>query len=156
MCSISNNDSDDGKSDTEVINQDNPVIANNEGMAVVIPDSQQVSLRDALEVVLLFDRGNLPLSHFIEGSMEAKAMLPTPAAQENLARLLRGKLSVEARNSRLRTKGGMVAIVTRSKCTHPSVARAVFARVTSLPRRSRYTRRFVSKLVEKVALRANA
>ena len=29
--------------------------------------------------------------------MEAKAMLPTPAAQENLARLLRGKLSGEAR-----------------------------------------------------------
>ena len=31
--------------------------------------------------------------------MEAKAMLPTPAAQENLARLLRGKLSGEARKS---------------------------------------------------------
>ena len=29
--------------------------------------------------------------------MEAKAMLPAPAAQENLARLLRGKLSGEAR-----------------------------------------------------------
>ena len=29
--------------------------------------------------------------------MEAMAMLPTPAAQENLARLLRGQLSVEAR-----------------------------------------------------------
>ena len=29
--------------------------------------------------------------------MEAKAMLPTPAAQENLAHLLRGKLSGEAR-----------------------------------------------------------
>ena len=28
--------------------------------------------------------------------MEAKAMLPTPAAQENLARLLRGKLTGEA------------------------------------------------------------
>ena len=29
--------------------------------------------------------------------METKAMLPTPAVQENLARLLRGKLSGEAR-----------------------------------------------------------
>ena len=29
--------------------------------------------------------------------MELKAMLPTPAAQENLTRLLRGKLSGEAR-----------------------------------------------------------
>ena len=59
-------------------------------------------------------------------------------------------------NSRLCTKGGMVAIVTSAKCTRPSVARAVFTRVTSLPCRSRYTRRFVSKLVEKDALRASA
>ena len=29
--------------------------------------------------------------------MDVKAMLPTPAAHENLARLLRGKLSEEAR-----------------------------------------------------------
>ena len=61
-----------------------------------------------------------------------------------------------AKNSRLCTKGGMVAIVTSAKCTRPSVARVVFTRVTSLPCRSRYTRRFVSKLVEKVALRAGA
>ena len=94
---ISNNDSDDDKSDTEVINQDNPVIVNNEEMAVVIPNNQQVSLRDALEVVPLFDGSNLPLSHFIECCMEAKAMLPTPAAQEILARLLRGKLTGGAR-----------------------------------------------------------
>ena len=59
-------------------------------------------------------------------------------------------------NSRLCTKGGMVAIVTSAKCTRPSVARAVFTRVTSPPCCSRYTRRFVSKLVEKVALRASA
>ena len=52
--SISNNDSDDNKSDTEVINQDNTVIINNDEMAVVIFNSQQVSLRDALEVVPLF------------------------------------------------------------------------------------------------------
>ena len=66
-------------------------------MAVVIPNSQQVSLREALEVVPLFDGSNLPLSHFIEGFMEENAILPTPAAQENLARLLRGKLTGEAR-----------------------------------------------------------
>ena len=95
-CVISNNDSDNDKSDTEVINQDNLVIVNNEEMAVVIPNSQQVSLREALEVVPLFDGNNLPLSHFIEGCMEVKAMLPTPAAQENLARLLRVNLSGEA------------------------------------------------------------
>ena len=51
-----------------------------------------------------------------------------------------------AKNSRLCTKGGMVAIVTSAKCTRPSVARAVFTRVTSPPCRSRYTRRFVSKI----------
>ena len=94
---INNNDSDDDKSDTEVMNRDNAVIVNKEEIAVVIRNSQQVSLRDALEVVSLFYGSNLPLSHFIEGCMEAKAMLPAPAAQENLARLLRGKLSGEAR-----------------------------------------------------------
>ena len=77
---ISNNDRDDDKSDTEVINQDNPEIVNNEEMAVVIPNSQQVSLHDALEVVPLFDGSDIPLSHFIGGCMKAKAMLPTPAA----------------------------------------------------------------------------
>ena len=66
-------------------------------MAIAIPNSQQVSLRAALEVVPLFDGSNVPLSHFIEGCMEAKAMLLTPADQENLPRLLRGKLSGEAR-----------------------------------------------------------
>ena len=65
-------------------------IINNE---MALPNSQQVSLRNALEVVPLFDASNIPLSNFIEGRYEAKAMLPAPAAQENLARLLRSKLS---------------------------------------------------------------
>ena len=94
---ISNNDGDEEKIDTEVVNHDNPMIVNDEEMAVVILKSQQVSLHKALEVVPLFDGSNVPLSHFVEGCMEAKAMLPTPAAQENLARLLRGKLSRKAR-----------------------------------------------------------
>ena len=42
-----------------------------------------------------------------------------------------------------------MAIVTSVKCIRPSVARAVFIRVTLPPCRARYTRRFVSKLVEK-------
>ena len=66
-------------------------------MAIAIPNSQKVSIRDALEVIPFFDGSNIPLSHLIEGCMDAKAMLPTPAAQENPARLLRGKLSGEAR-----------------------------------------------------------
>ena len=94
---INNNDSDEDRSDTEVVNRDNPIIGNNEEMAIAIPNSQQVSLSDALKVVPLFDGSNVPLSQFIKGSMEAKAMLPIPAAQENLARLSRGKLSGEAR-----------------------------------------------------------
>ena len=71
----------------------NPII-NNE---MVLPNNQQVSLRYALALVPLFHGSNIPLSDFIEGCYEAKAMLPTPAAQENLARLLRSKLSGEAR-----------------------------------------------------------
>ena len=45
------------------------LIINNE---MVLPNNQQVSLHDALEVVPLFDGSNIPLSHFIEGSYEAK------------------------------------------------------------------------------------
>ena len=41
----------------------------------------------------VFDGSKIPLSHFIQGCMEAKVMLPTPAAQKILVRLLRGKLS---------------------------------------------------------------
>ena len=63
---------------------------------MALPNSQQVSLRDALEVVPLFDGSNIPLSHFIEGCYEAKAVLPTAAGEEYLARLLRSKLSGEA------------------------------------------------------------
>ena len=65
-------------------------------MAIAIPNNQQISLREALEVVPLFDGIIVPLSHFNEGCMAAQAMLPTPAAQETLARLLRDKLSGEA------------------------------------------------------------
>ena len=71
----------------------NPII--NKEMS--LPNSQQVSLRDAIEVVPLFDGSNIPLSYFIDGCYEAKEMLATPTSQENLARLLRSKLSGEAR-----------------------------------------------------------
>ena len=57
----------------------------------------QVSLRDALEVEPLFYGSNSPLSHFIKGCYEVKAILPTPADQENSALLLITKLSGEAR-----------------------------------------------------------
>ena len=98
---LSNHDSDDNSTDNEQMEQIvhinpeenvNPII-NNE---TVLPNNQQVSLSNALEVVPSFDGSNIPLSHFIEGCYVAKAMLPTPVAQENLARLLRSKLSGEA------------------------------------------------------------
>ena len=41
-----------------------------------IPNNQQVSLRDALEIVPIFDGRSVPLVHFIEGCGEAKQMLP--------------------------------------------------------------------------------
>ena len=95
-------DSDDNSTENEQMEQivhNNPAenvdpIINNE---MVVPNNQQVSLRDALEVVPLFDGSNIPLSHFIDGCYEVKAILPIPAAQENLARLMRSKLSGEAR-----------------------------------------------------------
>lgn len=59
-------------------------------------DNQQVSLREVLKAVPMFDGSNIPLPHSIEGSFEAKAMLPRAPAQENLARLLRRQLSGEA------------------------------------------------------------
>ena len=98
----SNHDSDDNSTDNEQMKQPvpnnpkekvNPIISNE----MALPNSQQVSLRDALEVVPSFNGSNIPLSHFIEGCYETKAMLSTPAAQENLARLLKSKLSGGAR-----------------------------------------------------------
>ena len=64
---------------------------------MALPNSQRVLLRDSLEVVPLCDGSNITSSHFIEGYYEAIAMLSTPAAQDNLARLLRSKLSGETR-----------------------------------------------------------
>ena len=99
---LSNHNTNDNSTDNEKMEQivhNNPEenvhpVINNE---MVLPNNQQVSLRDAIEVVSLFHGSNIPLSHFIEGCYEAKAMLPKPAGQENPARLLRSKLSGEAR-----------------------------------------------------------
>ena len=99
----SNHDGDDNYTDNKQKEQTvhnnpeeniNPII----NKEMVLPNSQELSLRDALQVVPLFDGSNIPLLHFIKGFYEAKVMLPTPAAQKNLARLLRSKLSGEAIN----------------------------------------------------------
>ena len=65
-----------------------------------IPNNQQVSLRDALEIVPQFDGKNMPLSVFIEGCVEAKSMLPNDlTVEENLTKLIRSEISGEARKS---------------------------------------------------------
>ena len=61
-----------------------------------LPTNQQVSLRDALEIVPYFDGSNkVPLTIFIEACKEAKEMVPN--AEANLIKLLRSKLTGEAR-----------------------------------------------------------
>ena len=58
--------------------------------------NQQVSLRDALEIVPYFDGSSkVPLTIFIEACKEAKEMIPN--AEANLVKLLRSKLIGEAR-----------------------------------------------------------
>ena len=65
-----------------------------------IPNNQQVSLRDALEIVPQFDGKNIPLSVFIEGCVETKSMLPNDLiVEENLTKLIRSKISGEVRKS---------------------------------------------------------
>ena len=61
-----------------------------------LPTNQQVSLRDALEIVPYFDGSSkVPLTIFIEACKEAKEMVPI--AEGNLVKLFRSKLTGEAR-----------------------------------------------------------
>lgn len=66
-------------------------------------NSHQVSLRDALLMVPIFDGKNIPLSSFIQGCEEAKAMLPEDdTIEQNLVKLIRSKITGEARKIILR------------------------------------------------------
>ena len=61
-----------------------------------LPTNQQVSLRDVLEIVPCFDGSSkVPLTLFIKACKEAKEIVPN--AEENLVKLLRSKLTEEAR-----------------------------------------------------------
>ena len=63
---------------------------------MALPTNQQVSLRDALEIVPYCDGSSkVPLPIFIEACKEAKEMILN--AEENLVPLLRSKLTGEAR-----------------------------------------------------------
>ena len=59
---------------------------------------QVVTLRDALMVVPEINGKNIPLSQFIEGCNEAKCMIE-PESEINLVKLLRSKISGEARQA---------------------------------------------------------
>ena len=61
-----------------------------------LPTNQQVSLRDALQIVPYFDGSSkVPLTIFIEACKEAKEIVSN--AEENLVKLLKSKHTVEAR-----------------------------------------------------------
>ena len=61
-----------------------------------LPTNQQVSLRDALQIVPYFDGSSkVPLTILIEACKEAKEIVPN--AEANLVKLLRRKLAGEAR-----------------------------------------------------------
>ena len=61
-----------------------------------LPTNQQVSPRDALEIIAYFHGSSkVPLTIFIEAWKEEKEMVPNKEA--NLVKLLRSKLTGEAR-----------------------------------------------------------
>lgn len=80
-----NNNNSNSVSDSE--------IANN-----TVSMAQPITLKDALKVVPENDGKNKSLSLFLEGCNEAKAMIAS-VDEENLTKLIRGKLIDEARNS---------------------------------------------------------
>ena len=89
------------KSDKEILPNNLPnILPNNQPIQsfemMNLPTNQQVSLRDALEIVPYFDGSSkVPLTIFIEACKEAKEMVPN--AEANLVKLLRSKLTGEAR-----------------------------------------------------------
>ena len=86
------------KSNTEILANNLP--SNNLPIQPIemmnLPTNQQVSLRDALEIVPYFDGSSkVPLTIFIEACKEAKKIVSN--AEANLVKLLRSKLTGEAR-----------------------------------------------------------
>lgn len=60
--------------------------------------AQTVTLKDALRVIPEFDGSNIPLSEFLEGCDEARAMI-NAVDEPNLVKLVRSKLLGEARSA---------------------------------------------------------
>ena len=59
--------------------------------------------------------------------MEVKAMRPTPAAQENLAHLLRGKLSDRIEDAHRLNNGGQVENPFKRKIKRNDIKKIVFS-----------------------------
>lgn len=79
-----NNTDSDSDSDSEIVN--------------TVTMAQPITLKDALKVVLEYDGKYKSLSLFLKGCSKAKAMIAS-VDKENLTKLIRGKLTDEARNS---------------------------------------------------------
>lgn len=88
-----NNESQD--SDSSSVNSAETLFQNN---TMPIGNSQIVSLKDAVEVVVKFDGTNIPVYQFIDSCEEALVMLPSNVEQ-NLVRLIRTKITGEAKRS---------------------------------------------------------
>ena len=77
------------------------ILLNSKMATAVIPtpvQPQVVSLRDAISVIPEFNGKNIPLCQFLEGCDEAKEMIG-PESEANLARLVRSKITGEARQA---------------------------------------------------------
>ena len=71
-------------------------MATNNLQVINIANNQVVSLRDTLEVVLIFTGDNISLDQFIEGFSKARDMLPG-GSEKNLTKLIKTKIKGEDR-----------------------------------------------------------
>lgn len=76
----------------------NDKMANNENSSRIVVMNQQITYKDALTLVPEFDGYNIRLSQFLEGCNEARDLIG-PAGEANLVKLIKSKLTGEARAS---------------------------------------------------------
>lgn len=89
--------------DSTIINlTDSPVSMANDTLAretsPISAMGQMVTIKDALRVIPEYDGSNIPLRQFLEGCDEAREMID-PSAEKNLVKLLRCKITGEARQT---------------------------------------------------------
>ena len=71
-------------------------MSTNNPQVINIANNQEISLRDALEVLPIFTRENISLDQFIKGCREASDMLPA-RTEQNSTKLIKTKIKGEAR-----------------------------------------------------------